>query len=97
MIICNHCDIEITIRGFSTSLNSHACTASGLKTEGHEKQCTYVYGRLFTQMDWCPSKDNCKACLSVVPRAVYDISVDLSLEESLRKSTTWKKIVNDSY
>jgi len=95
--ICNHCNIEITIRGSSTSLNMHTCSASGLKTEGHENKCATVPGRLYTQMDWCPRKDTCKPCLSVVSRAVYDISVDLSLEESLRKSTTWKKIVNNSY
>jgi hypothetical protein len=49
-----------------------------------------VYARLFTQTKWCPSKDTCKACAIIVPRptAIFE---DLSLEQILLQSFTWKK------
>lgn len=49
-----------------------------------------VATRIFAQMDWCPKKHTCNECAIVVPRP-DDILADLSLEEILLKSFTWKK------
>ncbi len=42
-------------------------------------------------MDWCPSKDSCKACAVIVSRPENDISKDLPLEELLLKNDKWKR------
>jgi ferredoxin len=49
-----------------------------------------VYNKLFTRMDWCPSKDSCTACAVIVPRPENDIMKDLSPEEILKKDNSWK-------
>jgi hypothetical protein len=88
MIICVHCKKEISIRSDSShNLHDHRCTHSDVKRNNGAK--ALVYARLFTQMDWCPTKDACNACAVIVPRS-DDILKDLSLEEILLKPSKWK-------
>jgi hypothetical protein len=72
MIICVHCKTDIST--YTAKIKSHRCAASGLKKKGGRKTAK-VYARLFTRMDWCPTKDTCKACAVIVPRSVVFILV----------------------
>jgi uncharacterized CHY-type Zn-finger protein len=89
VIECVHCRKEILVRHSMNTLQGHICQDPDVKKRWGNRN--KVYARLFRQLEWCPRKDTCKACIVIVPRPEDDLSNDLPLSEILQKNIQWKK------